>query len=292
VAAPPPRDNGWIPPIADENQRRFETEQNEKGAILNIANTSLKAANLTGYFIYKQDERANFHGYTPAPRGGDNANIYTVGGRVNGLLGDGHWKYWVEGAYQFGRKQDQDISDAATAADAAVAQQFRDIDAFGVNAKATYLVKDKLKNQFNFSYEFLSGDDPNSKSDEMFDVLWGRWPHWSEIGLYSFAAETRIGQEANLHRIGPGWSITPMKNLDFSANYYVLLAQQDQATRAVPGLISGDGTFRGHFAQAVLKYKFSQHLSGHLWSEFEFPGDYYVHRQMMSFLRGEIQLTF
>jgi len=41
----------------------------------------------------------------------------------------------------------------------------------------------------------------------------------------------------------------------------------------------------------VLKYKFSKHLSGHLWSEFVFPGDYYVNRDMITFLRAEIMLT-
>jgi hypothetical protein len=281
------KDNGWLPPIAVDHQHRFFTEQNEKGAILNVANTSLKVANLTGYFIYKEDALPS-----GAPRGGDNAYIYTLGGRVNGLFGNDHWKYWAEGAYQFGRKQDVDINDAASAADPAVKNEFRPVDAFGVNSRISYLFKDKLRNEVTFAYEFLSGDDPNTKNDEMFDVLWGRWPQWSEIGLYEYAAETRIGSEANLHRIGPGWIISPMKNLDFNVNYYVLLAQQEVATRAVSGLFTGDGIFRGHFVQATLKYKFSPHLSGHLWGELQFPGDYYVHREMMSFARAEIMLTF
>ena len=48
-------DDGWLPTI--NNQNRIETEQNEKGAIFSVANTSLRAANLTGYFIYKHDDR-------------------------------------------------------------------------------------------------------------------------------------------------------------------------------------------------------------------------------------------
>ena len=113
----------------------------------------------------------------------------------------------------------------------AVSTDYRTIDAFGFNGKFIWLAKDKLNNQLNVSFEFLSGDNPNSKNDEMFDVLWGRWPRWSEIGLYSYAAETRIGQEANLIRFGPGWSITPMKNLDFSAAYYALFAPEAMPTR-------------------------------------------------------------
>ena len=162
---------------------------------------------------------------------------------------------------------------------------------FGVNSKLTYMFKDKLNNQLTFSVEFLSGDDPDTEKDEMFDVLWGRWPYWSETGLYSYAAETRVGQQANLLRLGPSWNITPAKNLDFTAGYYLLLTQEEYATRGAPGLFSNDSTVRGHFATAVLKYKFNQHVAGHLWGEVLFPGDYYVHKEVIPFLRAEIYLT-
>ena len=282
------KDDAWMPVIG-ANQHRFLTEQNEKGAILQIGNTSLKTANLTGYFIYKHDNAVN--GINPAfhPDSGD---IYTIGGRVNGLLTD-QLKYWVEGAYQFGRKQDPSVRFPE------IVTGSRDLSAFGLNSKLTYMFKDKLNNQLAFSFELLSGDDPKSGNDEMFDVLWGRWPRWSEIGLYSYAAETRVGQEANLIRFGPTWTVNPIKDLEFSASYYALFAQQDIATRAASDTLfggnsdlPGHGNFRGHFASAVLKYKFSPHMTGHLWSEFLFPGDYYANRDPMSFLRAEVMFTF
>ncbi|HVV73774.1 MAG TPA: alginate export family protein [Verrucomicrobiae bacterium] len=278
------KNGGWLPTI--NQQDRYLTEQNEKGALFSVGNTTFKALSPTVYFVYKHDDRASgFNASTPAPRGGDNGDIYTFGSRISGLLGS-HWKYWVEGAYQVGQKQDTTVQFPT------VSDQYRDIYAFGANTRLSYLFHDAWNNQLTLSYEFLSGDDPRTKSDEMFDVLWGRWPRWSEIGLYSFAAETRIGQEANLHRLGPTWSVDPIKNLNFGLSYFALLADQEVATRGVPGLFSGTGTFRGHFVQAVLKYKFSQHVSGHLWSEFEFPGDYYVSRSVMSFLRAELAFTF
>jgi hypothetical protein len=159
----------------------------------------------------------------------------------------------------------------------------------------------------SLSYEFLSGDNPNTKNDEMFDVLWGRWPQWSEVyNIYSYVQETRVGQTANLHRIGPTVTFSPMSKMDLSASYYVLLADQAVATRSdyLSGPALGapigalghpfsndDGIFRGHYFQGVLKYKFSKHLSGHLWSEFVFPGDYYTSKPMISFLRAEMMLT-
>ena len=273
------RDDAWLYPIGAE-QNRFETEQDEKGAILQIANSSIKAANLTGYFIYKHDDTV-----PGAPSGTDNADIYTIGGRLTGALGD-NLKYSAEGAYQLGTKQDARVLFPEKSKD------YRTIDAFGFNSKLTYLCKDTLNNQFNMSFEYLSGDNPNSGGDEMFDVLWGRWPRWSEIGLYSYAAETRIGQEANMIRFGPTWTINPVKKMEFSASYYALFAPEDVATReASKTLFTGTGDFRGHFASAVLKYKFSQHMSGHLWSEFLFPGDYYTSKTMIPFLRAELFFT-
>jgi hypothetical protein len=293
------RDSDWMP-VINADQDRLLTEQNEKGAILQVANTTMKAANLTGYFIYKHDDAENMSLAEAQSFHPDNADIYTIGGRVNGLLTD-NLKYWVEGAYQFGRKDYPILGPTQNPLYTAPAGTFRHIDAFGMNSKLTYMFKDKLNNQLNMSFEFLSGDNPNSGNDEMFDVLWGRWPRWSETGLYMFPAETRVGQEANLIRFGPTWTVSPVKDLEFSASYYALFAQNDVPTLGATQtlapnnparLFTDSGNFRGHFTQAVLKYKFSQHMTGHLWSELLFPGDYYVNRTMMSFLRAEVMFTF
>jgi hypothetical protein len=272
--------DAWLPVI--NNQNRFLSEQDETGAILNIVNTSLPYANFNPYFIYKHDDRAMESG---APQRGDNADIYTFGARISGLVKE-HWKYSVEGAYQFGEKQDPAVRYPAPST------EYRDLNAFGVNSKLTYLFKDRLNNQLSFSYEYLTGDDPDTADDEMFDGLWARYPRWGEIGLYSFAAETRVGQQANYHRFGPSWTITPAKGLDFTANYYAMIADQDTPTRAAPGLFTNDDAFRGHFVSTILKYKFGPRLAGHLWAEFLFPGDYYANSETLTFLRAEVLLTF
>jgi hypothetical protein len=294
------RPDAWLPTIGQSTtagafpEPLSLTDQNEKGAILWVANKSIPAVNLDGFFIYKHDTRIND---APSLLFGDNADIFTLGGSVSGTLKD-HWKYSAEGAYQFGQKQDPFLN-AYTGKPAPDANGYRDIDAFGVQSKLTYLFKDNFNTRLDLSYEFLSGDDPNSKNDGMFDVLWGRWPQWSEVyNIYSYVQETRVGQTANLHRIGPTLTLTPVKNTDLSLSYYALLADQDAATRseflgkAFGGHpFTGTGNFRGHYLQAILKYKFSQHLSGHLWSEFVFPGDYYTSRDMITFLRAEIMFT-
>jgi hypothetical protein len=302
--------DAWLPTIgssttAGSPSRYTLTDQNEKGAILSIANKSIPVANMDGYFIYKQDTRVTTPppGATSSANGlgtyanGDNANIYTVGGRVSGPLDD-HWKYSAEGAYQFGRKQDPNLkhSDAGAAA----AANYHDLNAFGVNSRLSYLFKDELKNQVFLAFEFLSGDNPATADDEMFDVLWGRWPRWSELyNIYSYIPETRVGQTANVWRLGPGWSFSPTKKMDCSLNYNVLFANQDVPTRQniAPNPVTGltpftdTGNFRGQYLQAILRYKFSAHMSGHLWSEFVFPGDFYQSTQVMTFLRAELLFT-
>ena len=94
------------------------------------------------------------------------------------------------------------------------------------------------------------------------------------------------------------------EDLNFSASYYALFADQSTPTRdfvasdEIPaalrqaGPYTTTGNFRGHFFQGVLKYKFSKHMSGHLWSEFLIPGNYYVSDQLVTFLRAEVMFTF
>ena len=272
------------------------TDQNEKGAILWVANKSVPAANLDGYFIYKHDTRLN----DPPPADfGDNADIYTFGGRLSGLAQD-HWKYSAEGAYQFGRKQEPD---STRVAESLLAPSLRPrhsaiSDAFGVNSKLTYLFKDEWNNQLSFSYEFLSGDNPNTGTDEMFDVLWGRWPQLER--------NVQHLQLCPRNACGPDRQSSPLRpDLERDSRQEPGL-QPRAITRCLPTRtcphgrcvvhvnrsFSDNGSFRGHYLQAILKYKFNKYVSAHLWSEFLWEGNFYAKRQMMDFLRAEVMFTF
>jgi hypothetical protein len=271
----------WLPTLG-RSRDYFLTDQNEQGVIFYVSNKSLKNTQLDGYYIYKRDSQE-----LPALPRGSNADIHTLGGRISGTPFE-HWRYSVEGAYQFGEKQDPTVRP--------VSAQWRDIDAFGANARLSYLFNDPWNNQLHLSYEYLSGDNPGTPGrDEMFDVLWGRWPRFSEAYIYSYIQETggRVAQLNNIQRLGFGWSINPIRNMTFSAVYNAWFAPEEVPTRALtPALFSGDGDFRGHYLQAVLKHQFSKRLSGHLWSEFIWPGDFYRNRDMMSFLRAEVMFAF
>jgi hypothetical protein len=116
-----------------------------------------------------------------------------------------------------------------------------------------------------------SRDDPNTTGkDEMFDVLWGRWPRFSELYIYSYPMENsgKVAQLNNLLRMGTSWSLVPVKGMTCSLTYNAWFAPENVPTRTLnPALFSRSENFRGHFVQLVLRRQFSKHLSGHLLDE-------------------------
>ena len=287
------RPDAWMPTLGESGDNMPKpynlAEQNEEGLIVYLSNKSVKNLQLDGYFIYKHDSKEFSNG--------DNADIYTIGSKISGTPTP-NWAWSVEGAYQFGSKQDAMVRIPYVSS----TTDWREIAAYGANGKLTWLFKDKFDNQISLGGEFLSGDDPNSKGkDEMFDILWGRYPRWSELYVYSYINETakRCGQMNNIIRFGPNWTVTPIKNTTFSATYNALFAPVNTPTRATDTtLFTGtavtgtSGNFRGHYLQTVLKHKFNDHVSAHLWAECVWMGDYYQHRDLMTFLRGEVLFTF
>jgi phage baseplate assembly protein gpV len=280
------RPDAWIPTLGRSSTYSPAynlTEQNEQGVILYLSNKSVKDLQIDGYFIYKRDNQA----YST----GDNADIYTIGSKISGTPAT-NWAYSVEGAYQFGHKQDANVgADYVNST-----TDWRTINAYGANGKLTYLFRDKYNDQVSLIGEFLSGDDPNTKgTDEMFDILWGRYPRWSELYVYSYVMETskRNGQMNNIIRFGPNWTCTPIKDTTFSATYNAMFSPVDTPTRAFsPSLFTNNGNFRGHYLQTILKHKFNDHVSAHLWGEFVWMGNYYQQRDLMTFLRAEVLFTF
>ena len=288
--------DAWIPTIGESSGNTlpsgtakpyYLTEQNEQGVIVYLSNKSVKNAQIDGYFIYKGDRRTD----TSLIKNGDNADIYTFGAKITGTPAD-HWSYSAEGAYQFGSKQDATVGKAYVNS----STDFRDISAYAGKLRVNYLFKDQMKNQVSLVGEFLSGDDPNTKGrDEMFDVLWGRWPRWTELGTWCYAAETsgKYLQMNNLGRVGLNWNVTPVKGLTFNAMYNALFSPESTPTRTIAATqFSNNGNFRGHYMQGILKYQWNKYVTAQVKGEVLFEGDYYSHRDVMSFLRTELNFTF
>jgi hypothetical protein len=260
-------------------------EQKEQAGILYLTNTSLlRPAQVEGFFIYKQDR--------PLPQGqtltnfaansAEKGDVYTFGAAFAGTTGD-HWKYRAEGAYQFGRKAGDLPADRPNASPYG---PVRDLSAWGTLDTLEYQFKDPHDNATHFTYEYASGDDPGTARDERFDLLWGRWPRWSELMIYTWANETRMSDTSNLQRFNIGHQIQINSQWQLAADYHLLYADQnsgatkpfDPANPQAGGLnLSPSKKFRGQLLTSWLRYKFSDQLYGHFLAEYFFNANkYYV----------------
>lgn len=270
-------------PQALNGEVEDQTEQYETGVVAYARNRSLLPDTaVDGYFIYKHDRRnqtplrLRVNNGAPFPSPGDAGDVYTLGLRLDGPVAP-HWSLRAEGAYQWGRLNNRPLS------------------AFGLNARLRYSFDDALKNRLHADFEYLSGDDPDEGTDQAFDPLWGRWPQWSELMIYQWPLDARVGQATNLLRLNLGWAaqVHPTSLLTF--DYHALFANQESTrTAAQLANISGDGHFRGHLLTAWLKTKLDAHVSGHLVAEYLAPGDFYAshRRDDAYFVRAEMVLSW
>ena len=127
----------------------------------------------------------------------------------------------------------------------------------------------------SLSYEYLSGDDPKSKTYEAFDPLWGRWPRLSELLLdvYGVREGRRPGELANMHRIGLGWHADISEKLDIGVDYHLLWVPECQTG---VGVTTTNNKFRGQCVKAVANYKHNKFTTSQIYFEMFGPGPYYA----------------
>ncbi len=276
-------------PLPLNGEIEDQTEQFETGAIAYLRNKSLiKDTDLDGYFIWKGNDpnytpgnyRVN-NGY-PFPSPPDNGEVYAVGARIDSKAIP-NWTLRAEAAGEWGDARNY------------LGAPRQDISAFGFNGRAMYNFNDPMANRLHFDLEYLSGDDPDTSNNEAFDPLWGRWPQWSELYIYQWPLDSRVGQATNLLRLNAGWMIKVHPTTELTLDYHALWAIEE-STRTPGQLanISQDGKFRGNLFTAWLKTKLNKHVSGHLVAEYLDPGSFYAaNRQDGSyFLRAELMLAF
>lgn len=291
-------ENAYLEPINDRH--RFTQEQDELGTIIYYTDRSRASLNIEGYFIFKHDDPvgpSNVRAYS----GYDNlppfyfrkATIYTFGGALSGsVFGSEHWKYRSEGAIQFGEKQAREENNWLKM------DELRSMQAFGTVNKLEYLFNDKHKNKLRGCFEFLSGDRPGTERDEGFDILWGRWPRFSELMAYSYTLESRVGDYTNLYRLGLGHSIQLTDKISIDTDLNWMWADTNSEKNRQPAnkalIFSDNGKYRGTLLTSVLKYKITKDLMAHFWFEYFMPGDYYTSqsRSPAYFTRVNLDYTF
>ncbi len=277
----------WLEPISDENNAL--TEQDERGAIVYLTNTSLEKTQLEGFFMYKNDNPLDSTVDNMPPHWTRKAEIFTLGGAISGTPTE-NWKYRVEGAIQRGEKSDITNTYAAG--------EMQDLEAYGALANLEYLFNDELSNSVHIGGEYASGDDPDTSDNEQFDLLWAEWPRWSELYIYTYTEETMIAESTNLIRLNVGHKFKPHKNWMIATDYHALWADETgQPWRpASPASLTldDDSKFRGHLLTCWAHYTFGKQLKGHILGEYLFPGDYYddSNNDEALWLRFNLEYTF
>ena len=254
----------YIRPFNDGAVDRHIAEFDERAAIAYLSNKSLEKTQIDAYYIFYHAD----HPDTPE----NLADVSTIGSRVAGDISE-NLRYRVEAALQFGDSLGVNLCGA-----------------MGANSRLTYDFKDEMSNSVWLGYEYRSGDEDNRRN---FNILFGRYPQWSDLyNGYIDSLEGLPAMSSNLHRVNLGWGCKPTEKLTTQANYHLLMAAENNMSPD-PGF-SDAGCIRGHLLTGLLKYRFNEHVSGHLVAEMFAPGDYYtdVRNDVAYGARWEILLSW
>jgi hypothetical protein len=263
-----PKSDWWLKPINDRD--KIVTQEEEQGAIVYLTDKSTPTQ-FEGYFMFKDnnpidDIARNFITSTAKlQQYSKKAEIYTFGGAVSGSIND-NWGYRVEGAVQTGKS-------ASPSTLVTAYNHTEDLLAFGEKSTLEYSFKDDIDNKLHVTYEYLSGDNPNTKRVESFNPLWGQWPQWSEM-YQPYITQLEDNLVSNLHRLDFGHKFKPNSQWEILTDWNLLWA--DQNTYKGNPHFTDDGNFRGHLLTCWARYNFSKQLKGNLVGEYFMPGNYYA----------------
>ncbi|MEN6384219.1 MAG: hypothetical protein ABFD79_03380 [Phycisphaerales bacterium] len=289
-------EDAWLRPFNDHD--RHFSEEDQQGAIVYLTDKSNPNLQKEAYFIYKnsnpidtvpKDVPDPFPPYWPRK-----SEIFTFGGALSGPIASSeHWKYRTEGAFQWGKKESKVSSSSEL-----LSGNQETFQAFGTVNRLEYHFNDKKKNILHGTFEYLSGDNPDNDKITAFDPLWGRWPQWSELYIYTYILETRIAETTNLYRFNIGHEMMLTDKVSMSTDYHALFAdentEKDRPHPTIPLAFSSSGKFRGHLATWWLKYQLTKNLKGHFVVEYFSPGNYYAseNRDPALWTRVNLEYTF
>jgi len=251
-------------PIMDDDARISEYDTRAVGAYL--ISKAFEGEEIHAYYIYKDDD-------VVTPRAGRTGRIvHTLGaliqGKAKSLSGV---DYYAEGAYQWGHQ--------------GTANRY----GYGVQSEVGYSIPEcPAKSRVHIGYQNLSGDDAGS-SVKSWDPVLARWPHWSELYVYRWAAEQggQPGYYTNLQRLSAGFSAKPSDIVAVKFNYHWLYGNHHDQGTANP---YAGGHHRGDLITALLTFTFTKRVTGHLTGEYFIPGDFY-HRSTDNAILARWQLN-
>ena len=257
----------WLKPFnhgSVDDRRHLTQKQDERAAIVYWHNQLTDIHKNELYYIYKNEENSSWAKDNNQSPGAD-ADIHTIGTRFFANL-DENWSYSAEIAKQWGDRNGNSLQ------------------ALGGNSKLAYAFNNDAKSELHIGYEYMSGDDPDTRKDEGFDSLWGDWPQsqrGGDLQAYMFAFEgDGIGNVTNLHRFGVGHSFKPAKDWTLLTDYNLMWADENTYGGTSRGPAEGinfsdSGKFRGHMLTGLLTYQCCKNFRTQFLVDYFIPGGYY-----------------
>ena len=220
-----------------------------------VKNKSIKDQEINAYYFYKDDDIADPN-RTPTAPYAPGRIVHTAGALFQGKVLE-NWDYYAEGAYQWGREGN------------------RPRRGYGMNSDLGFTFYDcPVTPRIHGGYEYLSGDDPSTRTFEAWDGFQHRSVQWSNVYWYRWAGENgMIGHYANLQRFTVGASAKPMPKMKVKVDYSYLLANEHTFGRTTP---YATGTARGSHVEGSLSYNFNRYVAGQILGAWFQPGDYYA----------------
>jgi len=257
-------------------------EWDEQALGLYYTNQEWKDTTLEGYYFLKTEK----NDYRPTGSAGwqPDRTIHTLGSRAVKGLGSG-WSLNGEFAYQWGRQDGYSVSSYT------MAERWEgcDIGAWGGYAKVKKSFDPAWKPSVSFGYIGLSGDDPNTSTDENWDPLFSRWPKWSELFVVTQINEKGVSYWTNTSLWELEFKCSPASFLDLRGTYYKMSAYE---APFAPSATFGTGKSRGDLWEVRADYRIGPSVKGHLVYEHLDPGNFYAQQDAAFFLRFEIGYTF
>ncbi len=260
----PARDR-FLPRIHD--QHRLLTEWDEQAIGAYITHKPRKDTDLEAYYFLKKE----VHDTRPATNAQfqPDRHLNYFGARGVRRFGDG-WSANGEAAIQRGH-------DHAA----------REITGWAANGyfKKTY-AKARTQPYVMGGYWAFSGDDPNTTGKvEGWDPLFGRWPKWSELYIYSQFREQGVAYWTNTGMTQLEAAFKPWKPILWRFTWYHMDAFHPFAGSQA---IFAAGTKRGEMLQSRFDFTVNSNWSGHVLYEYHVPGDFYRAQDAGYFLRFEM----
>lgn len=263
----PSRDR-YLPRIHD--RQRLLTEWNDQAIGSYFTSAPRTDTDLEAFYFYKKE----VHDSRPVtnPQFQPDRHVSTAGGRLVHRFNK-NWTATGESGVQWGADHAQ-----------------KHIHAWSGFGHVKRTLAHRAKPYVLGGFWAFSGDDPQTTNTiEGWDPIFGRWPKWSELYIYSQLKEKAVGYWTNIGMWQAESGFSPWKALNCRVTYYHM-----SAFHPFPGdqKIFANGLRRGDTLQTRADFTINANWRAHVLYESFLPGSYYRGGNPGYFLRFEMIYQF